>query len=121
MFLASIFALVECEPARQTDYVKIRANNIPRGPLRRIYSLNYYMHQIYDQIQNYATPHDNQHLLNCSLNSTYLTVRDLWTNPKKVATFLKLYEEEVWQTPISDIAGGANQSINQPINEKVLK
>ena len=40
------------------------------------------------------SPHDTNHLFNCKVNPTTLTVITLWTRPKEAATFLKLNDEE---------------------------
>jgi hypothetical protein len=70
--------------------------------LRSGYSrrLNFYLNKIDNQVQDGCplckiSPHDTEHLFNCAENPTILSVIDLWTNPVKVAKFLKLQDDEV--------------------------
>ena len=81
--------------------------NLPRNVrvelarLRSGYSrkLNSYLHKIDEQTVDEcpscaATPHDVKHIFNCPDNPTDLTVRDLWSNPRAVATFLSLDDDD---------------------------
>ena len=61
--------------------------------------VNSYMSRIDSDIEDkcplcYATPHDVEHLFNCSENPTNLNVIDLWKKPTLVSKFLKLDEDD---------------------------
>ena len=67
--------------------------------LRSGYSrkLKSYMNRIDDSIPNSCpdcntSPHDTNHLFNCSSRPTTMSTRNLWTTPKKAAAFLNLEE-----------------------------
>ena len=67
--------------------------------LRSGYSrkLKSYMNRIDDSIPNSCpdcniSPHDTNHLFNCSFRPTTMSTRNLWTTPKKAAAFLNLEE-----------------------------
>ena len=61
-------------------------------------SLNSYMSRIDKDISDVCpkcnmTPHDTLHLFNCPRNQTELSPTKLWTEPQKVAKFLKLDDD----------------------------
>ena len=63
------------------------------------YLLNDYRHRLNNDILDECplckiTPHNTQHLFECSANPTNLEVRDLWRKPTEVAEFLNLESEE---------------------------
>ena len=83
---------------------EITLNRRARSRLTRLRSgycrsLNSYMARRDNSIQNACpdcqhTPHDTNHLFNCTMNPTDLVPKDLWTKPTKVAHFLRLEEED---------------------------
>ena len=62
-------------------------------------TINDYRHRLNNDILDECpfcriTPHNTQHLFECSANPTNLEVIDLWRKPTEVAEFLNLESEE---------------------------
>ena len=89
--------------------------------------LNSYMSRIDEKIQNECpdckeSPHDTQHLFNCTEKPTILTTYSLWTQPREAALHLGLEVEEeevtwpnLWATTTTTILP-ACMGINPPLS-----
>ena len=84
----------------QSEQTLTRKARSELARLRSGYSrnLNYYMSRLDPDVQDEcphckSSPHNTQHLFNCSSNPTELTILDLWTRPTLAAEFLKLDDD----------------------------
>ena len=76
--------------------VRVELSRLRSGFSRK---LNSYLNRLDENVNNTCpdcalSPHDANHLFNCTSNPTTLTVENLWTKPVEVANFLKLEEND---------------------------
>ena len=76
--------------------VRVELSRLCSGFSRK---LNSYLNRLDENVNNTcpdcaSSPHDANHLFNCTSNPTTLTVENLWTKPVEVANFLKLEEND---------------------------